>query len=93
MLKDLDDNGLTDKAHVDSCKGDSGGALICEVDGAAVVTGVVSWGNGCGGEGAPGIYAKVNHFYNWIAANSGWFPDDDDECINISDDQESDQII
>ena len=50
----------------DACKGDSGGPLICEVDGHAVLTGVVSWGVKCGLDGYPGIYAKVWHYKKWI---------------------------
>jgi len=90
-MKDLDDNGFTDPGQVDTCQGDSGGPLICEVDGSAVVTGVVSWGVGCGEEGGPGIYAKVNHFYSWLEENSGFLHDD--KCAHIKDDQDSDQTI
>jgi hypothetical protein len=41
----------------DTCQGDSGGPLL--VDGASVLTGVVSWGNGCNRAGFPGIYSRV----------------------------------
>ena len=67
---DRNNNGKTDKG-ADSCKGDSGGPLICkhtnqDGDEMPVLTGVVSWGWGCGFEGAPGIYSDVLNHYDWI---------------------------
>ncbi|XP_041939750.1 hyaluronan-binding protein 2 [Alosa sapidissima] len=53
---------------VDSCQGDSGGPLVCQKDGTYYVYGVVSWGDSCGVKNKPGIYARVNHFIDWIAA-------------------------
>ena len=50
----------------DACQGDSGGPLICEVDGHAVLTGIVSWGEGCGLEGYPGVYGEVWDYKEWI---------------------------
>ena len=65
--------GLPDKdgekyigGDIDSCFGDSGGPLICEEDGKAVVTGVVSWGEKCAVKGFPGIYGRVYHHSSWI---------------------------
>jgi secreted trypsin-like serine protease len=51
----------------DTCGGDSGGPLFTNgVDGKPIQVGVVSWGAGCGSPGAPGIYARVAVFTNWV---------------------------
>ena len=50
----------------DSCGGDSGGPLIQFVENRATLIGVVSWGYSCAMKGAPGVYAKVAHFADWI---------------------------
>jgi len=50
--------------QIDSCSGDSGGPLTW----GNTVVGVVSWGNGCGKPGYPGVYAKVSEQLRWIKA-------------------------
>ncbi|XP_016948015.1 anionic trypsin-2 isoform X2 [Drosophila biarmipes] len=52
--------------EVDSCQGDSGGPLICDNK----VTGIVSFGTGCGEPDSAGIYTDVYHFRDWINENS-----------------------
>ncbi|KAF1323954.1 Serine protease trypsin-like protein, partial [Globisporangium splendens] len=54
-------------ANRDSCQGDSGGPLI---NSAGTLIGVVSWGNGCGLAGYPGVYARVSVARSWITANA-----------------------
>jgi secreted trypsin-like serine protease len=54
------------KANKDSCQGDSGGPLIVEDSDEDRLIGVVSWGNGCGLEGYPGVYSRVSKVRSWL---------------------------
>ncbi|KAM4052410.1 complement factor I [Anomaloglossus baeobatrachus] len=56
---------------IDSCKGDSGGPLICYAGKVAYVWGIVSWGENCGEPGYPGVYTKVAHYFEWISRHVG----------------------
>lgn len=59
----------------DSCRGDSGGALMSTLvdNGGSVrwhVIGVVSFGpSPCGMQGWPGVYTRVNNYIDWINKN------------------------
>lgn len=51
----------------DSCQGDSGGALFGNINASkSVQLGVVSFGDGCGQKGAPGVYTDVAANRDWI---------------------------
>lgn len=55
----------------DSCQGDSGGPLwVSDAGGGIVQVGVVSWGGECAARNAPGVYAAVASYYDWIVSHA-----------------------
>ncbi|KAM9330415.1 plasma kallikrein [Gastrophryne carolinensis] len=54
------------EGQIDSCKGDSGGPLACEVQNTWYLTGITSWGEGCARPDKPGVYTQVTEFIDWI---------------------------
>lgn len=60
--------------HRDTCKGDGGSPLFCEIphaNGRFYQSGIVAGGIGCGGN-VPGLYVNVAHFTNWIIHQLGF---------------------
>ena len=47
-------------------QGDSGGPLTYKAGDQHVLIGVTSFGDGCGGEGVYGVFARVSHYMGWI---------------------------
>ncbi|XP_074136432.1 tryptase-2-like [Sminthopsis crassicaudata] len=50
----------------DSCQGDSGGALSCQVNGTWHLAGIVIWELGCDYTNLPGVYTNVSIYTPWI---------------------------
>jgi len=65
-VPDMDGDGDIDGGK-DSCAGDSGGPLICPIDGKAMLIGIVSRAVGCALEGYPGLNASTYVAREWMA--------------------------
>ncbi|WP_051865136.1 trypsin-like serine protease [Streptomyces griseus] len=51
----------------DACQGDSGGPLVAQ----GRLMGLVSWGNGCGWPGSPGVYTRVSDVVSALGLGEG----------------------
>ena len=59
----------SDSGGIDTCQGDGGGPLVCEISNKRyVLSGVSSWGNGCGLPGRYGVYTDVRKYLDWISS-------------------------
>ncbi|XP_031332167.1 tryptase-like [Photinus pyralis] len=54
------------EAQRDACTQDGGSPLVCYVNNAYVVAGLVIWGKGCGQAGVYGVYVNVPYYLVWI---------------------------
>ncbi|XP_042564903.1 prostasin-like [Clupea harengus] len=52
----------------DSCKADSGGSMVSKQGSVWVISGVTSFGEGCGRPGYPGVYTRVSRYQDWITS-------------------------
>lgn len=54
---------------LDTCQGDGGGPLTCEVSqGKNVLVGISSWGSGCAYPNRYGVYTEVQKHLQWISS-------------------------
>uniref|UniRef100_T1JQF1 Peptidase S1 domain-containing protein n=2 Tax=Tetranychus urticae TaxID=32264 RepID=T1JQF1_TETUR len=77
-----DRNFCASSANSDACQGDSGGPIMKRNSrGRIEITGIISFGRGCGNTDSPGVYTNVAKYLDWIAINSqfsGCFSSDAD---------------
>jgi len=73
-VKAITDNMMCagyDNGKLDACQGDSGGPLhLMGKDQKIDLIGIVSWGQGCGRPGFPGVYTRIGRYLEWIAENT-----------------------
>lgn len=63
--------GGDDNSKTSGCHGDSGGPYVCRINGKWELHGVVSHGSGdCDAKKSYTVFARVNHFKDWIQENT-----------------------
>ena len=60
-IPDMDGNGVAAESGKSTCSGDSGGPVICDVNGKYVLTGITSYGVGCAMRGYPTFFHRVHY--------------------------------
>lgn len=55
----------------DTCFGDSGGPMTCQVNGINKLIGIVSFGEDCGKPRHPGVYSRTTSVRQWISVLTG----------------------
>lgn len=73
---------------VDTCQGDSGGPLYRynEANPAVMnVSGITSWGFGCGDAQTPGVYTRVAAYNAWIQSHTGITPAQPGSALPVND--------
>ncbi|CAF3431607.1 unnamed protein product [Rotaria socialis] len=58
--------GIPNIGGKDSCQGDSGGPLMYNANNQWYLSGVVSFGDGCGAAKYPGIYTRTSAYLTWL---------------------------
>ncbi|XP_051905849.1 serine proteinase stubble-like [Hippocampus zosterae] len=61
--------GLRDGGK-DACQGDSGGPMMSKQGSVWVLSGLVSFGNGCALPDFPGVYTRVSRYEEWIRSRT-----------------------
>lgn len=72
--------GIHEGMGQDTCRGDDGGPLVVENEGALQIYGVTSWRKSCGQVKTPGVYTAVSNYSSWIREQLEKASDEDDRA-------------